>query len=174
MNTNTMAAVGAVAGAVLLTGASACGSSSSGTPAKTAAPGATQKAANGPRAFETTVTTSTGDTYTVLAFQTVQSKNDLNTPVPGGAFSAADIKECAGSGQTLTTNPTEWTADFSGNEQSDGRDASLVATPGSALPTMATVNSGQCVDGWVVFSRFADGTGRDIKLNGTDFSWTVP
>lgn len=168
-----MAAAGAVAVALVLLGASACGSSSSGTANATATPAATQPA-NGPRALGASVTTSTGDTYTVLAFQTVQSKNNLNTPAPGGAFSAADIKECAGSGQTLTTNPTEWTADFSGNEQSAGRDASLVAIPGPALPATATVSSGQCVEGWVLFSRFADGLGRDVTLNGTDFSWTVP
>lgn len=169
-----MAAAGVVAVALSLVGASACGSSSSGTATATATAAATQQPANGPRALGTAVTTLTGDTYTVLAFQTVQSKNGLNTPAPGGAFSAADIKECAGSGQTLTSNPTEWTADFSGNEQSAGRDAGQVATPGAALPTLATVSSGQCVVGWVVFTRFADGTGRTVTLNGTDFSWTVP
>jgi hypothetical protein len=140
----------------------------------TGAPGGTQTAASGPQALGTTATTSTGDKYTVLAFQTVQSKNNLNTPSPGGAFSAADIKECAGAGHTLTTDPTEWTADFSGNEQAPGRDASLVATPGPPLPTTATVNSGQCVDGWVVFTRFADGIGREITLNRTDIRWTLP
>jgi hypothetical protein len=171
MNIKTIAAVG---GAVLLLTASSCGPSSSGTSTRTAAPAATQKLAKGPQALGTTVTTSAGDTYTVLAFQTVQSKNELNTPAPGGAFSAADIKECAGGGQTLTTNPTEWTAEFSGNEQSAGRDASLVATPGAALPTLATVNSGQCVVGWVVFTRFADGTGRTVMLNGAGFWWSVP
>jgi hypothetical protein len=171
MNTKTIAAVG---GAVLLLTASSCGSSSSGTSTRTAAPAATQKLAKGPQALGTTVTTSTGDTYTVLAFQTVQSKNDLNTPVPGGAFSAADIKECAGSGQTLTTNPAEWTADFSGNEQSAGHDAGQVATPGAPLPTLATVSSGQCVVGWVVFTRFADGIGHTVMLNGAGFWWSVP
>jgi hypothetical protein len=169
-----MAAAGVVAAVLSLVGASACGSSASGTATATATAAATQQPANGPRALGTAVTTSAGDTYTVLAFQTVESKNGLNTPAPGGAFSAADIKECAGNGHTLTTNPTDWTAVFSGNEESAGRDASLVATPGAAFPTLATVNSGQCVVGWVVFTRFADGIGRTVMLNGAGYSWTVP
>jgi hypothetical protein len=172
LNTKTIAALGGVA--LLLAGASACGSSSGATTTAPATAAATPTLAEGPQALGTTVTTSAGDTYTVLAFQTVQSKNELNTPAPGGAFSAADVKECAGSGHTLTTNPTEWTAVFSGNEESAGRDASLVATPGAAFPTGATVNSGQCVVGWVVFTRFADGIGRTVMLNGAGFSWTVP
>jgi hypothetical protein len=171
-NTMVMVAVGV---APLLTGtscgaASGASSPSSGTSTTTPAPAAIQ----GPQALGTTITTSVGDAYTVLAEKPVQSKSQLNTPAPGGAFSAADIKECAGSGQTLTTNPTDWTLDLSGNYQAPGHDASLVATPGAALPTSATVNSGQCVEGWVAFTGFADGIAHEVLLNGTNFRWTVP
>lgn len=175
-----MASVKAWIGAALmLTGATSCGASSGsagtpspspGRPTTTAAPIATPAA----QALGTTITTLGGDTFTVLAFQPVQAKGQLNTPAPGGAFSAADIKECAGSGQTVTTDPTEWTVDFSGNNQAQGRDASLVATPGAALPSLTTVSSGQCVDGWIAFTGFADGIARDIHLNGLASWWAVP
>jgi hypothetical protein len=151
--------------------ATACGSaaptsSTSSSSAPTPTPSATSKP------LGTTITTASG-TYTVLAFQPVQPKSQANTPNPGGAFFAADVKECSRSGQPLAADPTQWLAVFSGNEQADGRDASRVATPGAPLAT-ATVNPGQCVEGWVAFTGFADGIPREVHLTGVNSWWSVP
>jgi hypothetical protein len=154
----------------------ACGSStgSSNTPSSSAAaPTATAPASGKP--FGTIITASSGATYTVLAWQQVQSKSaTANTPAPGGAFFGANVRECAGSGPALATDPTAWSALLSGGEPADGRDASLVATPGPPLATGATVVSGQCVEGWVVFNGFADGIGRQVHVANVDSFWLVP
>jgi hypothetical protein len=154
----------------------ACGSSTgtSNTPSSSAAtPSAT--AAAGGKPFGTTITASSGAMYTVLAWQPVQSKSaTANTPVPGAGFFATNVQECAGSGPAFTTDPTAWHALLSGGEVVDGRDASLVATPGPPLPTGATVASGQCVGGWVAFTGFADGIGRQVRIAGLDSFWFIP
>ena len=164
-----------VVGAAMMV-ATACGSSTgtSNTPSSSAAtPTATAAAVGKP--FGTTITASSGAMYTVLAWQPVQSKSaTANTPAPGGAFFGANVRECAGSGPALTTDPTAWSALLSGNEEAEGRDASLVATPGPPLATGATVASGQCVEGWVVFNGFADGIGRQVHLASVDSFWLVP
>jgi hypothetical protein len=158
---------------LILGAISACGSpsTSSGSGATTAS---TPTSGTGAHPLGTTVTTSAGDSFAVLAFQPVQGKDASSTPPPGGAFGAADIKECSGNGHTLTTNPKEWSATYTEGNQADGRDASLVAIPGAPLPTSTTVASGQCAEGWVVFTGFADGTALKVQRTGADFWWTVP
>jgi hypothetical protein len=155
--------------------ATACGSSTATSNPSSLAATPTATAAAGGKAFGTTITASSGAMYTVLAWQPVQSKSaTANTPAPGGAFFAANVQECAGSGPALTTDPTAWMALLSGNEEAEGRDASLVATPGPPLATGATVASGQCVEGWVAFTGFADGIGRQVHITGVDSFWLVP
>lgn len=149
------------------TGTSNTPSSSAATPSATAAPAG--------KPFGTTITASSGAMYTVLAWQPVQSKSaTANTPAPGAGFFAANVQECAGSGPALTTDPTAWTALLSGGETVDGRDARLVSTPGPPLPSGATVASGQCVGGWVAFTGFADGIGRQVHIAGVASFWLVP
>jgi len=157
-----------VLGLALLAG-TACGSSvpTSNTPSSSAP---TIAAASKP--LGTTITTPSG-IYTVLALQPVQPKSNADTPNPGGAFFAADVRECSGSGQSLAVDPTQWLAVFSGNNQAQGRDASGVATPGAPL-TAATVTPGQCVEGWVAFTGFADGSAREVHLTGASSWWAVP
>jgi hypothetical protein len=133
----------------------------SGTPA----PAAVSKA------FGSTITSATGAQYTVLAFQAVSAKNGASTPNAGGAFFAANVQECAGSGPALTTDPTAWTAVFSGNEQAQGRDAGGVSTPGPPLATGATVAPGLCAGGWVAFTGFADGIPREVHRTGLESWW---
>jgi hypothetical protein len=112
--------------------------------------------------------------YTVLAFQPVQPKPATSTPNPGGAFFAANVQECAGSGPAITVDPTAWTSVFSGSDQAQGRDASTVATDGPPLTAGATVAPAQCVGGWVAFTGFADDTGREVHITGVDSFWLVP
>ncbi len=166
-----IAVVSAVGAAVTIT--TACGSST-GTSNAPLSSSAAPTAAAGGKAFGTTIATSSGAMYTVLAWQQVQPKTGTDTPSPGGAFFAANVQECAGSGPALTTDPTAWTALLSGGEQAVGRDATRLATPGPPLATGATVASGQCVGGWVGFNGFADGIGRQVHFTAVDSFWLVP
>lgn len=130
MRTGSAAAAFPVLGVVVVV-ATACGSSApTSSTASSSAPTVTSAVSN--KHLGGTITTSSG-MYTVLAFQPVQSTSPANTPNPGGAYFAADVRECGGSGQPLAADPTQWLAVFSGNEQAFGRDASLLATPGAPL-----------------------------------------
>ncbi len=165
--------IGFFVGVTLLAGVG-CGSTAqpAGMPT-TSAPSATGTPASAPggKAFGSTITSPTGAQFTVLAFQAVSAKSGASTPNAGGAFFAANVQECAGSGPTLTTDPAAWMAVFSGNEQAQGRDARSVATPGPPLATGATVATGLCAGGWVAFTGFADGIPREVHRMGLDSWW---
>lgn len=152
----------------------ACGSSagSPNTPTPPAGTPSATAAASANKPFGAAITSSTGASYTVRALQAVQARSGASTPDPGGAYFAADVQECAGSGPALTSDPTAWTAVFSGNEEAEGRDASDVATAGPPLAT-GTVSPGACVAGWVAFTGFADSIPREVHLAGLSSWWTA-
>ncbi|MGH7721491.1 MAG: hypothetical protein ACRENL_01480 [Candidatus Dormibacteria bacterium] len=120
-----------------------------------------------------TEATTTGDSYTLVAYKAaVASNNEFNTPPAGGRFAAADVKLCAGSAGLLA-NPTDFAVGFADASQVSGGDASLLAVPGATL-SLGQVQPGQCVSGWVSFTIPTAAPATKVLLSNSDFYWSVP
>jgi hypothetical protein len=180
--------VGVVAAAItilMLTAASSCSATSSGPQGGAVTNGPTDSGAGAtPTPTDTPtaepfmhlgqeIDTDSGNKFTVSGLRHVPSNNEFNTPPPGGYFAALDVKECAGQA-ALTTNPSEWSLGLSDDSQIQGGDSGLVTTPGADLPTLANVQPGQCVSGWVAFAMPANSTVTKVLLNQATFYWAVP
>jgi len=142
-------------------------SSSNATPTPTAAAPSAQS-------LGAEVTTTNGLKITAIKWQHVQSNNQFNTPAPGGYFSAADVKVCAGS-STFHADPQQWSlvnADASQIQASTEFDAALVDLPGPAFKT-TDIPAGGCLSGWVEFAVPPNTTPTEIQPSGANYYWTL-
>jgi hypothetical protein len=116
------------------------------------------------------VPTTTGAVITVVQTAAAQSGNQFETPPPGGAWFAAEVKECAGT-QTTFVSASAWSVKLADSTQVDGRYASEM----SPAPELAStnLNPNSCTDGWVYFPLPAGAAPKEIHLLRADFYWTL-
>ncbi len=117
-----------------------------------------------------TVTSTTGDSFTVLGLTTVKDSDPLITPPPGGSFLGVDVKICAASSEYPAT-AAEWNVVLS-----DGTEEpmTLMVEPseGPQFPT-EEVQPGACATGWVYFALPASPAPARVTLADADWYWTV-
>lgn len=116
------------------------------------------------------VLTTDGNTVTVEKTAPASSGNMFETPPAGGAFFAAEIKECSGA-QELTVNPAAWSAKLADATQIDAT-FGVEMSPNPELKLM-DLNPNSCTDGWVYFPLPPNAAPKEIHLLRADFYWTL-
>ena len=163
----------AIVVALGVVGLEACGSAGVSdvmTTTHSAAPATSKPTPNPEFPVGAAVPTTAGDAITVVRTAPAQSGNEFETPPPGGAFLAAKIKECAGSG-VLLVEPPAWSVKLADNTQIDA----AVVVDGTPAPMLqaTNLNPGACTDGWVYFPLPAGAHPIEIHLLRADFYWTL-